>query len=146
MLEVSVAGHSCRLMLGVIAYQFPKEQSGPDANWLEGEAKLDAGTTGRFHANHRVWLRTDDLEQFRNELREVVSSLNGTATMRHFEEQVGCTVDLKNGRGSLTAFINEHIGCELRVRDYQTDQSYLQETLRELDAVVKAFPVRGTPA
>ena len=69
--------------------------------------------------------------------------MNGSATLSHLEAQVGCTVALENGSGSLTAFIREHVGSELSVRDCKTDQSYLAQTLHELDAVLEEFPVRG---
>ena len=65
--------------------------------------------------------------------------------LEHLEAQVGCTVTLTSGRGSLTAFVREHIGSELRLSDCETDQSYLAETVRQLDAIVSTFPVRGTP-
>ena len=75
----------------------------------------------------------------------MVASLTGTATLHHLESQVGCTVELANGRGSLGAFVKEHVGSELHVYECETDQSYLAQTVRELDAIVETFPVRGTP-
>ena len=86
--------------------------SGFDANWLTGEVELQAGRTGVFHARHGAALRTEELAQFRDQLQEVVASLNGTATLHHLESQVGCTVELANGRGNLSAFIKEHVGSD----------------------------------
>jgi hypothetical protein len=95
-MEATVVGHGCRLVLRVSAYEWPDEVSGSDANWLRGEVELQAGRTAVFHACHGAALRTEDLAQFRDELREVVASLNGTATLHHLESQVGCTVELAN--------------------------------------------------
>jgi hypothetical protein len=64
---------------------------------------------------HGAALRTEELAQFRDELQEVVASLNGTATLHHLESQVGCTVELANGRSNLSAFVEEHVGSELHV-------------------------------
>lgn len=144
-MEATVAGHGCRLVLRISAYELPDEVSGSDANWLTGEVELQAGLTGVFRARHSAALRTDELAQFRDQLKEVVASLNGTATMHHLESQVGCTIELASGRGNLSAFVREHVGSELHVRQCETDQSYLTQTLRELDAIVETFPVRGTP-
>jgi hypothetical protein len=119
--------------------------SDSDANWLTSEVELQSGQTGVFHACHGAALRTEELAQFRDELRGVVASLNGTAILHHLESQVGCTVELANGRGNLSAFVKEHVGLELHVHECETDQSYLAQTLRELDAIVEMFPVRGTP-
>src|SRR6266702_308554 len=51
-MEATVAGHGCRLVLRVSAYEWPDEVSGSDANWLTGEVELQAGRTGVFHACH----------------------------------------------------------------------------------------------
>ena len=51
-MEATVAGHGCRLVLRVSAYEWPDEVSGSDANWLTGEVELQAGRTGAFHACH----------------------------------------------------------------------------------------------
>ncbi len=142
-MEATVAGHGCRLVLRVSAYEWPDEVSGSDANWLRGEVELRAGRTGVFQARHGAALRTEELAQFRDQLQEVVASLNGTATLHHLESQVGCTVELANGRGSLSAFVKEHVGSELHVHECETDQSYLAQTVRELDAIVEMFPVRA---
>lgn len=40
-------------------------------------------------------------------------------------------------------FLREEVGAQLTVGEARTDQSYLQETLRQLDVVVGLFPVRG---
>jgi hypothetical protein len=141
--EFAVGGEGCRLVLCVSAYERPEAQDFNDANWLTGEVELEAGTSGPFKATHRVALRADELKRFRDDLVPVVESMTGTATLSHLEEQVGCTIDLDNGRGTLTAFVGEHVGAELTVRDCKTDQSYMAQTLRELDAVLDEFPVRG---
>jgi len=109
-MEVTVAGHGCRLVLRVSTYEWPDEVSGSDANWLTGEVELQAGRTGVFHARHGAALRTEELAQFRDQLQEVVASLNGTATLHHLESQVGCTVELANGHGNLSAFIKDTSG------------------------------------
>jgi hypothetical protein len=44
----------------------------------------------------------------------------------------------------VTGFVRQlHEGAELRVEGKRTDQSYLQQSLRDLDALMKAFPRRG---
>jgi hypothetical protein len=143
MVEVAVAGDDCRLVLRVSAYEFPDAVDVNDANWLIGEVEMKAGHSGSFTASHRVTLRADEMAQFRDELVPLVKSLKGAATLRHLEEQVGCTVTLDEGTGNLTAFIGEHVGSELRIRDCKTDQSYLAQTVHDLNALLSEFPARG---
>jgi len=141
--EASVCGQGCRLRLSVSAYEFPDADDFDDANWLIGSVDLEAGTTGSFKASHRITLRADELAQFRDELRPLLDTLKGEATLRHMEKQFGCTVSLKDGKGDLTAFVSEHVGSILRVERCPTDQSYLGITLRGLDLLLSEFPVRG---
>jgi hypothetical protein len=56
---------------------------------------------------------------------------------------VGYTIRLRDRRGEWEAHVREHIGAGLSVGQAETDQSHLGEASRELDAIVKAFPVRG---
>ena len=142
--EVSVAGDGFRLLLRVAGYERPSLESGADANWLAGEAELTADVGGSFRARRGVSLRTEELAAFRRAVRRLVEDLDGEATLNHMEAEVGCTIRLHRGTGELDAFIREHVpGVELRVEAVATDQSYLEETLRQLDALVSEFPVKG---
>jgi hypothetical protein len=59
------------------------------------------------------------------------------------EEQFGCTVSLKDGKGDLFASVGEHVGSILRVERCETDQSFLGTALRDLDSLLDQFPVKG---
>lgn len=144
-LKMTIAGTGCRLTLTVVRYEFPEERSGGDANWLDGSAELMAGRSGRFSAAHELWLRTEELRAFREELRGALDSGSGEAALEHLEEQFGCTIRLTNGRGDLEAYLCEHVGARLTVTQAEVDRAMLTEALRELDAIVEAFPVRGDP-
>jgi hypothetical protein len=146
MREIAVAGDGVRLLLRVAGYERPSLESGADANWLVGEAEMTADAGGSFAARHGIALRTEELAAFRDAMRRLVEELDGEATLSHMEEEVGCTIRLHRGTGELDAFVREQgrvLGIELRVEGARTDQSYLQETVRQLDALVAAFPIRG---
>lgn len=143
-LDVTIAGDNCRLVLSVYGYEFGDESKVDydDANWLLGHVELAAGRTGRFSARHEVSFRTTELARFRDDLRGITERLAGEATLDHMEDQVGCVVRIESGKGDMTVFVREHIGAALRVDEIQTDQSYIAQSLRELDTVLEAFPVR----
>jgi hypothetical protein len=144
-MSATIAGDGCALVVRVNGYERPQLESGADANWLQGEVELTASTSGLFSARHVVSLRIDELMRFRDQLASVVESLDGEAALYHMEEQVGCTVRLERGVGELEAFVREHLGAELRVSSIRTDQSYLQLSLQEFDALIATFPVKGHP-
>jgi hypothetical protein len=145
LLEAAIAGEGFRLVLRVLGYERPAFDTGSDANWVTGEAELTASSTGSFSGRHGVSLRTEELADFRDQLAKVVQNLDGSATLRHLEDQFGCTITLRRGSGEFEGFVREHVGAELRVSGLRTDQSYLQESLRAFDALVREFPVKGDP-
>ena len=144
MREVSVAGEGLRLLIRVAGYERPSLESGADANWLVGEVEMTADAGGSFRARRGVALRTEELAAFHDGLRRLVEELDGEATLNHMEHEVGCTIRLHRGSAELDAFVREHVpGVELRVERVPTDQSYLQESAKQLDALVAAFPIKG---
>jgi hypothetical protein len=140
--EVSLCGEGCRLVLRVERYAYPDVTSGTDANWLAAEVELTAGRTGAFRATHRVALRTDELAQLRHQLRLVDRDASGEAYFEHLEEQVGVTVRMSAGKGTMSLVVRELLGPELRFADVAIDPSLIRQALGELDAVVAAFPAR----
>jgi hypothetical protein len=143
-IEATIAGQGCTLIVRVSGYENLGVESGADANWLSAEAELAASTTGAFTGRHAVSLRTEEVLGFHDQLSRLLQTLSGEATLAHLEEQVGCTIRLRSGKGELDAFVREHVGAELRVTEIPTDQSYLQESLKQMDAIVATFPVRGS--
>jgi hypothetical protein len=143
--EAAIAGDGFRLVLRVSGYERPALHSADDANWLVGEAELTASSRGSFSGSLAVSLRTEELAAFRDQLARAVERLDGEATLTHMESQVGCTIRLKRGVGTFDGFVREQVGAELAVSGLRTDQSYLQESVRQLDALVGAFPVKGEP-
>jgi hypothetical protein len=142
--EVQVTGDGFRLVLQVAGYERPSLESGADANWLIGTVEMTAESGGSFHASRGVSLRTEELAAFRDALNRLVERLDGEAALNHMENEVGCTIRLHRGTGELEAFIREHVPSnELRVSHVRTDQSYLQQTAKQLDSLVAAFPIKG---
>jgi hypothetical protein len=142
--EVFVGGEDFRFSLRVAGYERPSLESGADANWVVGEVEMTADAGGSFRASRGVALRTEELASFRDAVRRLVGELDGEATLHHMEDEVGCTIRLRRGTGEVDAFVREHVpGTELRVERVRTDQSYLQETADQLDALVAAFPIKG---
>lgn len=143
--EVVIAGEGCRLVVRLHRWAYPDESTGSDANWIDGEVELEAGTTGRFTAQHAVCVRTDELQAFRDALDVLLKTMNGEATLTHIEDQFGAKLSLKGGRGELEIFVAEHIGARVQVTQVETDEAQVRRTLKQLDRAVAEFAVRGRP-
>jgi hypothetical protein len=143
LIEASICGERCRLVLRIDRYAYPAVTTGSDANWLAGEVELTAGETGSFRATHRVALRTDELAEFRDQLRRLERESSGEAYFEHLEEQVGITVRLSAGKRLFSVVVRERVGLELRFQDAAIGESAIRDALAELETVVAAYPVRG---
>lgn len=126
-------------------YEFPQIRVGADANWVNADIDLVVGRTSSYTARMSLTLRTDELAGFLDELCALDTDLTGEAELTHLEEEIGLTVRLKRGKGSLEGFVQDHVGPELRFSDIEIDQTFVREALKQIDAVVSAFPVRGNP-
>jgi hypothetical protein len=131
------------LVLQIERYEWPATTTGTDANWLVARVALDVGRTAIFTAKLEVTVRTDELQSFRDELRALDRELTGEATLHHLESQMGATITLKSGKGTIAGYVREHVGAVLRFDQIPIDQSYVREALEQFDALVTAFPVRG---
>ena len=141
-IEIRLAGHEFEFVVRVRSYEFATADGYDDANWLLGEAGLTAGRSGRFEARQPVTVRTVELLQFRDELRQLLEARTGKATLDHLEEQIGCTVDFADDGPHVTVFVKEHFGPELRFTADDVTEAGLTALLSDLDAALEQFPVR----
>lgn len=102
---------------------------------------------GGFRAEFAAQLRAEEFSSFRSGVAALHESLRGNAQFATMEEQLLLDVS-GDGRG--------HIRLQGRARDragssnalsfeIDFDQTYLAATLRQLNALVREFPVRGSP-
>jgi len=112
-----------------------------DDNWLSVEVEVQAGAfAGRFHAA----FLTGELVSFLEGLRVLHSSLRGDARFTTMEEQLSLSLE-GNGLGHIAlkgrASDQPGIGNQFRFQ-LSLDQTQLQASLRSLEVVVNAYPVR----
>jgi hypothetical protein len=130
--SVTVAGHNGRFTLATYSYS----GSPDEGEALKAAAELTAAELGQFTAAREVIVAVDLLRTFRSELAVAVRDLNGTATLR--EDDFSLHVELKKGLGTLEAHIDD-LGARLET-SIATDQSYLAQSVRELETLFAAFP------
>ncbi len=115
-----------------------------DGNWVV--VKVDV-SVGGFRGSMTGDLRTDELARFLEQLVQLQVSLQGTAEFQTMEDWLSirasgdgcghmtfeCTVRDQPGIGNTLEFL------------LATDQTFTRSTVAELAAVVKRFPVIGSP-
>lgn len=137
----TLSGDGEWVKVSVCWYEFPAKQTGEDANWLIVEVRFDLDG---FKGKYQGYYEATDLARFLKELESAVSKLQGKAVLSGIEPTAEITVSME-ARG--TAVIEGELirtpgsGPWLSFQ-IETDQSYLQETVRQLREVVERFPIR----
>jgi hypothetical protein len=114
--EATLRGDGCRLALRVERYAHPDGITGIDANFLAGEVELRVGMSAPFHVLLPVALHTEDLESFRDALRQLDTSLSGEAILNNVDSDFSATVTLASGKGTLEGIVREW-ATELRFKE-----------------------------
>jgi hypothetical protein len=114
-----------------------------DKNWIHSKITVKGGAfRGQFNCD----LMTIDFELFKRELKETYKSLKGTAKFKTLEGQI--EINIKgDGLGHFEIeceTIDEPgTGNNLEIR-MAFDQTYIPDLLRQLDDIIKEFPIQGT--
>ncbi len=132
------------LLLWIRGREFEDSDDDWDGNWMHVVAQVTAPGTQVKAAG--ALLHLSECQQFRDGCQALHDTLQGEAVLGGLEP---------NLRITLRAESLGHIRCELRITpDPQTqhhqfdsaiDQSHLPAILRDLDDVLRRFPIRGNP-
>jgi hypothetical protein len=144
-IQAVVCGESCRFVLAVSGYAYPDAKDGPDSDWLRATVQVTAEAPSFFQVGHDVCLRADELEEFRNQLRELVLGSAEEATLAHLEDELGITIRMTKGGGTLGGFVCCPPVAILDVGDTPIDWPAARAALADIEALVDEFPVRDEP-
>ena len=126
----------CGLSLWVEGREFPEA----DGNWLVVRAEMRA--SGAFVKCSGPILTTVDVEQFRDDVADMISTLAGEATLTGLEPGINITLKML-GRGRVEGVIEitpDHLNQDHRFI-VEADQSYLPALISSCDAILSRFPV-----
>jgi hypothetical protein len=107
---------------------------------VEIQGSLDRG---EFRATvYGGFLFPPVLRQLASDMATVVDRLDGSASFGSDPDGLDCQIELEAGKGTVSGRVSSRLDKnELRF-SFSTDQSYLQATARQLDALVATFPER----
>jgi hypothetical protein len=142
---VQIRGDGNIIRVEVFGYERPDANDEYDANWLRARVSV---SMAEFSAVIRLALVTHDLARFADELEQAVQLLKGTATFSTVE--AGLAIEIKfTAAGHAEVFGTARSQTSLVPDEsalsfsFETDQSFLAHTVRELKAIVSRFPVRS---
>lgn len=141
LVEIEIAGHGASLKVEVLGYENPSAQDLSDANWLSCNVLARIGS---FSGNFNGSFTTYDFVQFRDELRELLKEQSGTASFLTDEEQLRLRVEVgRTGIARIEGVAQIHDMPQASLSFlFESDVSFLSQTLRDLEALVRSFSVK----
>ena len=140
--EIEINGQGSRLRVEVLGYENPSAQDISDANWLRCQVMIKIGEA--FLADFPASFTTSDFVRFRDELSTVLTKLSGTASFLTDEEALSLSIDIGRTGGALVSGVAQTEGQPQASLSFSfdSDQSFLIQTLHGLDALVTHFPIK----
>jgi hypothetical protein len=134
-----------RVEVDILSYERPISGDYHDDNWLVIAITVSAGG---FSGRARATILTDELMSFLEPLQVLYRSLKGTANFSTLEGQLSLEL-VGNGKGDiqLAGEVSDAAGRGNTLSfTLDFDQTTLNQSIHELDAVLKAFPIRNAKA
>lgn len=139
--HIKLAGEQGGLTIEVHGYERPAAEDQDDANWLRCEVSVKAGP---FGGSFKSAFTTYDLIGLADRLKVGLAELSGTVSFQNTEHDIVFDITFdKRGNANVHGTAQPHRSPEgsLTFR-FDTDQSYLAQTLRQLEAVLRSFPAK----
>ena len=113
-----------------------------DDNWLAVTVSVKSGVfTGEFEASFVTY----EIKNFSIQLKELYSSLNGKAVFTTLEKQLYLSLN-GNGTGQIeiSGVATDKLGGFNKFEfTFESDQTYLATSIRQLSNVTSNFPIRS---
>jgi len=141
---MEICGHGGRIEVQIFDYERPNATDEDDANWLKAKCSV---FVGEFTCVLQISPVTHDFVRFLRQLEEAVRQMKGTAAFATLEGELAVEIKFESagqadvfGRArSQTSLVPDQTALSF---SFETDQSFLTQTVRELTAIVAQFPVR----
>ena len=130
-----------RLEIDVVSYERSPVGEYYDDNWLKIMVRISAGG---FRGEGEGAFLTGEIDDFLRQLRALYDSLSGTAEFNTLERQLSLKAS-GDGKGhvELVGELVDDWGSHNRLNfTLKFDQSQLAASIREMETVMEAFPVR----
>jgi hypothetical protein len=132
------------LQVWIHGRQFPESHDFWDGNWLSVTVHCGAKSAS-------VWaqgaiLMVSDLRRWADECELLRETLSGTAALRPLEPGLSIVINSADNIGHLNmqVLITPDHMTQRHSFDFDIDQTYLSDLIRDCRAIVKQYPVRGS--
>lgn len=137
-------GQETKVEIDGLYRNYPNSTDYWDANWVNATIKIEIpGYKVSFNAD----LRTDELRKFLNDLKSIRQSLRGKASLTNLDGYLEFEGEIdKFGKIKWNAETCYPAGYGAVLEfEFESDQTYLNTLIKELDDIITHFPVIGKP-
>ena len=136
-----IAGSDAALLVETIGYENSRATNLSDANWLSCWVRLKIGS---FRGNYAASFTTHDFGYFLEELEAMLTEKGDSAAFQTVEEMLRIEVRLRsNGTVLVEGVTQTHDLPRVKLSfKFESDQSYITQTVNELKSTVRNFPVK----
>jgi hypothetical protein len=130
--------------LWVHGRQFPESQDFYDGNWLSVTGHC--GASGASVWVQGAILMVTDLQRWADQCEILYQSLKGEAVLHSYEPHLKVTINNADAFGHLRMQVEitpDHMN-QKHTFDFELDQSYLPQLIRNCREIIAAYPIRGT--
>lgn len=139
--SIEIAGHGASVTIGITGYENPAAVNPSDANWLSCTVLLGIGA---FSGSLAASFTTHDFARFFGQFQAALSALEGVVSFLTDEDMLRLNLKFeKTGRVQISGLAQE-LGLTKAALtfSFESDQSFLTQTCRQLEKVTKKFPVK----
>jgi len=99
---------------------------------------------GQFTGNYDASFTTSDFARFRDGLKTLLTSLSGSASFDTDEETLKCAIEMRKAGTAVIKGVARIRGQTMAALSFSfdSDQSFLVETLHEVEGVVAEYPMK----
>jgi hypothetical protein len=137
--EFTLKGNGSYLKIEFIeVYGFPESTS--HSGGYDTKSVVEIYSDG-FKISSIVWISTGEIFEFYNGLKQANQLLTGTAYLYHLEGNLECNVTYENdGHVAISGiFTKQNALNNLLKFHFESDQSYIQSTLIELEIIMNKY-------
>jgi len=139
--EIRIGSKQGSILIEVDGYERPSAEDYDDANWLKCTVAVNAGA---FDGNFKTTFTTHDFVVLHERVEHQLAEMSGDITFENTEGDLTLNINMdKRGAALMSGTVHPHKYLEASLRfEFESDQSYLEQTRRQIQAVIRKYPTR----
>jgi hypothetical protein len=139
--DITIGSKQGRISIEVDGYERPLAENQDDANWLKCIISVNAGP---FSGSFKTAFTTHDFVVLHERIQNQLAEMSGDITFENTEGDLTLNINIdKKGTALMSGTVHPHKSLETSLRfEFESDQSYIEQTRRQVQAVIRKFPVR----